>query len=159
MKSLRREVDVIRQKTKRENDQIRKNRDLSDAEFVRKNNELEAKNLRLQGSILHRDFFPFSRPASFLKTYSGECMRLGDVIEKTQSELNTSKIQLSQIQRQEAQSRQELDSIRSLTNNKDKRGKELQVYKYFNRVNNTLRNRVPRPAVYFYPTVHRGNCF
>ena len=46
---------------------------------------------------------------------------------KTQSELNTSKIQLSQIQRQEAQSRQELDSIRSLTNNKDKRGKELQV--------------------------------
>ena len=54
-------------------------------------------------------------------------MRLGDVIEKTQSELNTSKIQLSQIQRQEAQSRQELDSIRSLTNNKDKRGKELQV--------------------------------
>lgn len=53
MKSLRREVDVIRQKTKRENDQIRKNRDLSDAEFVRKNNELEAKNLRLQGSILH----------------------------------------------------------------------------------------------------------
>ena len=63
----------------------------------------------------------------FLKTYLGECMRLGDVIEKTQSELNTSKIQLSQIQRQEAQSRQELDSIRSLTNNKDKRGKELQV--------------------------------
>ena len=61
-------------------------------------------------------------------------MRLGDVIEKTQSELNTSKIQLSQIQRQEAQSRQELDSIRSLTNNKDKRGKELQVYKYSNRV-------------------------
>ena len=59
MKSLRREVDVIRQKTKRENDQIRKNRDLSDAEFVRKNNELEAKNLRLQGSILHRDFFLF----------------------------------------------------------------------------------------------------
>ena len=59
--------------------------------------------------------------------FSGECMRLGDVIEKTQSELNTSKIQLSQIQRQEAQSRQELDSIRSLTNNKDKRGKELQV--------------------------------
>ena len=55
-------------------------------------------------------------------------MRLGDVIEKTQSELNTSKIQLSQIQRQEAQSRQELDSIRSLTNNKDKRGKELQVH-------------------------------
>jgi len=54
-------------------------------------------------------------------------MRLGDVIEKTQSELNTSKIQLSQIQRQEAQSRQELDSIRSLTNNKDKRGKELQI--------------------------------
>ena len=65
---------------------------------------------------------------------SGECMRLGDVIEKTQSELNTSKIQLSQIQRQEAQSRQELDSIRSLTNNKDKRGKELQVYKYFGRL-------------------------
>ena len=61
-------------------------------------------------------------------------MRLGDVIEKTQSELNTSKIQLSQIQRQEAQSRQELDSIRSLTNNKDKRGKELQVYKYFGRL-------------------------
>ena len=58
MKSLRREVDVIRQKTKRENDQIRKNRDLSDAEFVRKNNELEAKNLRLQGSIL-RFFFSF----------------------------------------------------------------------------------------------------
>ena len=57
MKSLRREVDVIRQKTKRENDQIRKNRDLSDAEFVRKNNELEAKNLRLQGSILR--FFSF----------------------------------------------------------------------------------------------------
>ena len=57
MKSLRREVDVIRQKTKRENDQIRKNRDLSDAEFVRKNNELEAKNLRLQGSILR--FFRF----------------------------------------------------------------------------------------------------
>ena len=57
-------------------------------------------------------------------------MRLGDVIEKTQSELNTSKIQLSQIQRQEAQSRQELDSIRSLTNNKDKRGKELQVSKF-----------------------------
>ena len=50
LKSLRREVDVIRQKTKRENDQIRKNRDLSDAEFVRKNNELEAKNLRLQGN-------------------------------------------------------------------------------------------------------------
>ena len=55
MKSLRREVDVIRQKTKRENDQIRKNRDLSDAEFVRKNNELEAKNLRLQGSIYFRN--------------------------------------------------------------------------------------------------------
>ena len=67
-------------------------------------------------------------------------MRLGDVIEKTQSELNTSKIQLSQIQRQEAQSRQELDSIRSLTNNKDKRGKELQVYKYSNRVRYPLRN-------------------
>lgn len=71
-------------------------------------------------------------------------MRLGDVIEKTQSELNTSKIQLSQIQRQEAQSRQELDSIRSLTNNKDKRGKELQVYKYSNQVRYPLRNRVPR---------------
>ena len=67
-------------------------------------------------------------------------MRLGDVIEKTQSELNTSKIQLSQIQRQEAQSRQELDSIRSLTNNKDKRGKELQVYKYSNQVRYPLRN-------------------
>ena len=53
LKSLRREVDVIRQKTKRENDQIRKNRDLSDAEFVRKNNELEAKNLRLQGNHLN----------------------------------------------------------------------------------------------------------
>ena len=67
-------------------------------------------------------------------------MRLGDVIEKTQSELNTSKIQLSQIQRQEAQSRQELDSIRSLTNNKDKRGKELQVYKCSNQVRYPLRN-------------------
>jgi len=63
LKSLRREVDVIRQKTKRENDQIRKNRDLSDAEFVRKNNELEAKNLRLQGSIL-RFFFVFE-PSHF----------------------------------------------------------------------------------------------
>ena len=128
LKSLRREVDVIRQKTKRENDQIRKQRDLSDAEFVRKNNELEAKNLRLQGyyqySILLLSFH-------YIQFYiSGECMRLGDVIEKTQSELNTSKIQLSQIQRQEAQSRQELDSIRSLTNNKDKRGKELQVSKF-----------------------------
>ena len=59
----------------------------------------------------------------------GECMRLGDVIEKTQSELNTSKIQLSQIQRTEVQLRQELESVRSLTFTKDKRGKELQVNK------------------------------
>ena len=78
-------------------------------------------------------------------------MRLGDVIEKTQSELNTSKIQLSQIQRQEAQSRQELDSIRSLTNNKDKRGKELQVYKYSNRVRYPSCNNQLRGSPIFCP--------
>ena len=85
-------------------------------------------------------------------------MRLGDVIEKTQSELNTSKIQLSQIQRQEAQSRQELDSIRSLTNNKDKRGKELQVYKYSNRVRYPLRNSQLRGSpIFVQKNVLRGS--
>ena len=58
----------------------------------------------------------------------GECLRLSDVIEKTQAELNMAKAQLSQIQRAESQLRSDFDSIRNISDNKEKRTKEQQVF-------------------------------
>lgn len=57
----------------------------------------------------------------------GEICRLADVIEKLQAELSTSKVQLSQTQRLEHQSRADSITIREATKNRDDRMRDLQV--------------------------------
>ena len=54
-------------------------------------------------------------------------MRLNDVIEKTNVELNTSKVHLSQLQRSEHQAVQAADAARVSSESKDKYGREQQI--------------------------------
>merc|ERR1711892_52906 len=105
LKALRREFDLVRQKTKRDSEHLKKTYEISETELQRRNRELEAKLTRLQG----------------------ECVRLNDVIEKTGVELNASKVHLSQLQRAEHHAMKAVETARLSSETKDKYGKEQQI--------------------------------
>jgi len=105
LKALRREFDLVRQKTKRDSEHLKKTYEISETELQRRNRELEAKLTRLQG----------------------ECVRLNDVIEKTGVELNASKVHLSQLQRAEHHAIKAVETARLSSETKDKYGKEQQI--------------------------------
>lgn len=52
MKALRREFDLVRQKTKRDSEHLKKTYEISETELQRRNRELEAKLARLQGQSI-----------------------------------------------------------------------------------------------------------